>query len=75
MVRSGPGKVQVRSGQIQVPQGHSPKVFVKKMAQRCGVWQINPMTSPDQEQLSMKSNNSGFGGYAQIKFYKGCKNG
>ena len=45
------------------------------MAQRCGVWQINPMTSPDQEQLSMKSNNSGFGGYAQIKFYKGGKNG
>ena len=24
-------------------------VFVKKMVQRCGVWQIKPMTSLDQD--------------------------
>ena len=45
------------------------------MAQRCGVWQIKPMTSLDQDPLSTKSNNSGFGGYSQMKIYKGCKNG
>ena len=56
-------------------QGPISVIFVRKMAQRCGVWQINPMTPPDQEQLSMKSNNSGFGGYSQMKIYKGCKNG
>ena len=56
-------------------QGHSPKVLVKKIAQRCGVWQIKPMTSLDPDPLSTKSNNSGFGGYSQMKIYKGCKNG
>ena len=56
-------------------QGPSLKVFVKKKVQRCGVWQIKPMTSLDQDPLSTKSNNSGFGGYSQMKIYKGCKNG
>ena len=56
-------------------QGPSLKVFVKKKVQRCGVWQIKPMTSLDPDPLSMKSNNSGFGGYSQMKYYKGCKNG
>ena len=56
-------------------QGSSLKVFVKKKVQRCGVWQIKPMTSLDQDPLSTKSNNSGFRGYSQMKIYKGCKNG
>ena len=56
-------------------QGPSLKVFVKKKVQRCGVWQIKPMTSLDQDPLSTKSNNSGFGGYSQMKFYEGYKNG
>ena len=55
-------------------QGSSLKVFVKKKVQRCGVWQIKPMTSPDQDPLSTKSNMCGFRGYSQIKSYKGCKN-
>ena len=45
-------------------------IFVKKMAQRCGVWQIKRMTSQDQDQVSMKSNMFGFGGYSQMKFWK-----
>ena len=59
----------------RLSQGPSLKVFVKKKVQRCGVWQIKPMTSLDQDPLSTKSNNSGFGGYSQMKIYKGCKNG
>ena len=59
----------------EATQGPSLKVFVKKKVQRCGVWQIKPMTSLDQDPLSTKSNNSGFGGYSQMKIYKGCKNG
>ena len=43
-------------------------IFVKKMAQRCGVWQIKRMTSQDQDQVSMKSNMFGFRGYSQMKF-------
>ena len=43
-------------------------IFVKKMAQRCGVQQIKRMTSQDQDQVSMKSNMFGFGGYSQMKF-------
>ena len=62
-------------GPSSSPEGHSPKVFVIKMAQRCGVWQIKPMTSLDPDLLSTKSNNSGFGGYSQMKIYKGCKIG
>ena len=42
------------------------KIFVKKMVQRCGVWQIKPMTSPDQDPLSTKSNSSGFGSYSRV---------
>ena len=49
-------------------QGHSMWIFVKKMAKRCGGWQIKPMTSPDQDPLSTKSNSSGFGSYSQMKF-------
>ena len=49
-------------------QGPSSIIFVQKMAQRCGVWQIKRMTSQDQDQVSMKSNMFGFGGYSQIKF-------
>ena len=49
----------------QVP---SSIIFVKIMAQRCGVWQIKRITSQDQDQVSMKSNMFGFGGYSQIKF-------
>ena len=54
----------------QVP---SSIIFVKKMAQRCGVWQIKRMTSQDQDQVSMKSNMFGFRGYSQMKFYKTYK--
>ena len=42
------------------PQGLSLTLLVKKMAQRCGIRQNDPMTSPGQDQLSVKSNNSGF---------------
>ena len=48
-------------------------IFVKKMAQRCGVRQIKRMTSQDQDQVSMKSNMFGFRGYSQMKFYKTYK--
>ena len=51
-------------------QGLNTKIFVKKMAQRCGVWQIKPMISLDQDQVSMKSNMFGFGGCSQMKFLK-----
>ena len=43
-------------------------IFVKKMAQRCGVRQIKRMTSQDKDQVLMKSNMLGFGGYSQMKF-------
>ena len=46
------------------PQGPSLKVFVKKKVQRCGVWQIKPLASLNQEQLPVKSNNSGFKSYS-----------
>ena len=55
------------------PQGPSSIIFDKKMAQRCGVWQIMRMTSLDQDQVSMKSNMFGFRGYSQMKFYKTYK--
>ena len=48
-------------------------IFVKKMAQRCGVWQIKRMTLLDQDQVSMKSNMFGFRGNSQMKFYKTYK--
>ena len=51
-----------------VAQGPSSIIFVQKMAQRCGVWQIKRMTSQDQDQVSTKSNMFGFGGYSQMKF-------
>ena len=54
----------------QVP---SSIIFVKKMVQRCGVWQIKRMTSLDQDQVSMKLNMFGFRGYSQMKFYKAPK--
>ena len=54
-------------------QGPISVIFVKKMAQRCGVWQIKRMTSLDQDQVSMKSNMFGFRGYSQMKFYKTYK--
>ena len=38
------------------------------MVQRCGVWQIKRMTSQDKDQVLMKSNMLGFGGYSQMKF-------
>ena len=47
----------------QVP---SSIIFVKKMVQRCGVWQIKRMTSPDPDQVAMKSNMFGFRGHSQI---------
>ena len=47
-------------------QGPSRIIFVKKMVQRCGVWQIKRMTSLDQDQVSMKSNMFGFRGYSQV---------
>ena len=56
--------------QSQVP---SSIIFVNYMVQRCGLWQIKRMTSPDQDQVSMKSNMFGFRGYSQIKFYKTYK--
>ena len=45
------------------------RIFDKKNE----VWQFKPMSSLDLNQLSTKSNSSGFGGYSQIKIYKGCK--
>ena len=53
---------------VTATQGPSTIIFVKKMAQRCGVWQIKRMTSQDQDQASMKSNMFGFGGHSQMKF-------
>ena len=41
-------------------QRHSRRKFFRKMVQRSGVWQNKPMTSPDQDPLSTKSNSSGF---------------
>ena len=49
------------------------KLFVRKMAQSCGVWQIKRMTSLVQDQVSIKSNMFGFRGYSQMKFYKTYK--
>ena len=49
----------------QVP---SMTLFDKKMVRRCGVWQIKHMTSQDKDQVLMKSNMLGFGGYSQMKF-------
>ena len=37
------------------------------MAQKCGIWQIKPMTFQDQMQVAVESNNSGFGNYSLIK--------
>ena len=54
----------------QVP---SSIIFVKKMVQRSGVWQIKCMTSLDQDQVSMKSNMFGFRDYSQMMFYKTYK--
>ena len=53
---------------VHESQGHSMRIFVRKMPQRCGVWQIKPMASLDQDPLSTKSNSSGFGSYSQMKF-------
>ena len=58
---------------IYETQGPTSVIFVKKMAHRCGVWQIKRMTSLDQDQVSMKSNMFGFRGYSQMKFYKTYK--
>ena len=55
---------------LRLTQGPSSIIFVKKMVQRCGVWQIKRMSSQDQDQVSMKSNMFGFRGYSQMKFYK-----
>ena len=54
-------------------QGFSSIIFVQKMAQRCGVWQIKHMTLLVQGQVSMKSNMFGFRGYSQMEFYKTYK--
>ena len=35
------------SGDKVVAQGHSMRIFVRKMVQECGVWQKKPLTSPD----------------------------
>ena len=59
-----------KSYDSQVP---SNIIFLRKMAQSCGVWQIKHMTSLDQDQMSMKSNMFGFRGYSQMKFYKTYK--
>ena len=40
-------------------QGHSMRIFVRKMV---------PMTSQDQDPLSTKSNSLGFVSYSQMKF-------
>ena len=37
------------------PQEPSCKIFVEKMVQWCGIWQIKPMFSLDQDSLSLKS--------------------
>ena len=41
-------------------QEPSPKAFVRKIPQRCGIWQIKPKPSLDQDELSLKLKNSGF---------------
>ena len=56
-----------------IPQVPSSIIFVKKLAQRCGVWQIKHITSPDQDQVSMKLNMFCFMGCSQMKFYKTYK--
>ena len=53
------------STSTQVP---SMTLFDKKMVRRCGVWQIKRMNSQDKDQVLMKSNMLGFGGYSQMKF-------
>ena len=53
---------------LNLAQVPSSIIFVKKMVQRCGVWQIKGMTSQDQDQVSTKSIMFGFGGYSQKKF-------
>ena len=65
--------VQALAGGIITAQVPTSIIFVKKMAQRCGVRQIKRMTSQDQDQVSMKSNMFGFRGYSQMKSYKTYK--
>ena len=57
--------VMHRASCTQVP---SMTLFDKKMVRRCGVWQIKRVTSQDKDQVLMKSNMLGFGGYSQMKF-------
>ena len=56
-----------------IPQVPSSIIFVKKLAQRCGVWQIKHITSPDQDQVSMKLNMFGFGVIHKWSFTKPIK--
>ena len=57
-------------------QGHSMRIFVRKMSQRCGVWQLYNITSPDQAPGPVHQ-------IKHVRFWvlftnevlKGCKNG
>ena len=42
------------------PQGPTSIILDRKMAQRCGVWQNDGMTSLNQGQVLVKSDSSGF---------------
>ena len=53
---------------LRKTQEPSPKAFVRKIPQRCGIWQIKPMPSLDQDQLSLKLKNSGFWTFWTSKF-------
>ena len=48
----------------QVP---SPILFVNKLAQRCGIWQIKPLALLEQKPLPVKSNNFGFWTFWTLK--------
>ena len=63
-----PNEHPIFTSGINRAQAPSMTLFDKKMVRRCGVWQIKRMTSQDQDQMSMKSNMFGFGGYSQMRF-------
>ena len=48
-------KIEIlQSQRNHITQVPTSIIFVKKMAQRCGVWQIKRLTSLDQDQVSKK---------------------
>ena len=49
-------------------QGPTSIILDRKMAQRCGVWQNDGMTSLNQGQVLVKSDSSGFWTFWTLKF-------